>query len=283
MKKFIYILILFVVVSGIITLTTCKSTKDVNIESVKSDSLTSHPLLTLDSSFKFEGMDLSDTMVFFSPKSIEVGSSNPNEGIGLGTEGTMGHGSGSGSGQGFGSGHGRLGDSHLPMSGPSMGYLTYYIPDTMKVGTEYKVQLRISKHNTVEFHMNMDTSSVRKQIRVGSSMETKLIDVDNVFEISTTNTPIQTIENDSSYTEWVWYVTPQKGGRHLLKLVVVIKENNLTKDIPVYEDKIYIQASPLFTIKGFFIQYWQYLLGVLGTVFAWWYTNMRRKKKKARS
>lgn len=282
MKKFIYILILFVVVSGIITLTTCKSTKDVNIESVKSDSLTSHPLLTLDSSFKFEGMDLSDTMVFFNPKSIEVGSSNPNEDNGYEVpEGTMGH--GSGSGQGFGSGHGRLGDSHLPMSGPPMGYLTYYIPDTMKVGTEYKVQLRISKHNTVEFHMNMDTSSVKKQIRIGSSMETKLIDVDNVFEISTTNTPIQTIENDSSYTEWVWYVTPQKGGRHLLKLVVVIKENNLTKDIPVYEDKIYIQASPLFTIKGFFTQYWQYLLGVAGTVFAWWYTNMRRKKKKAKS
>jgi hypothetical protein len=65
-------------------------------------------------------------------------------------------------------------------------------------------------------------------------------------------------------------------------LVVTIKEDNLTKDIPVYEDKIYIQASPLFTIKGFFIQYWQYLLGVVGTVFAWWYTNMRRKKKKAR-
>jgi hypothetical protein len=282
MKKFIYILVLFVVVSGIITLTTCKSTKDVNIESVKSDSLTSHPLLTLDSSFKFEGMDLSDTTVFFNPKSIEVGSANPNdnEGIGLGNIGTMGH--GSGSGQGFGSGHGRLGDSHNPMSGPPMGYLTYYIPDTMKVGTEYKVQLRISKHNTVEFHYNMDTNSVKKQIRVGSSMETKLIDVDNVFQIITTDTPVQTIENDSSYTEWTWYITPQKGGRHLLKLVVTIKEDNLTKDIPVYEDKIYIQASPLFTIKGFFIQYWQYLLGVVGTVFAWWYTNMRRKKKKAR-
>lgn len=282
MKKIIYILIFGLLLS----LTTCKTTKKIDIENVKSDSL--KVVTTMDSSLHIEGMDLSDTMLFHN-FGIEVGSSNPNEGIGLGNIGTIGHGVGTGNGQGFGSGHGRLGDNHttttneLPMSGPPMGYITYYIPDTMKVGKEYKIQLRISKHNTVEFHYNMDTNSVKKQIRVGSSMETKLIDVDNVFSINTTDTPIQSIENDSSYTEWVWYIIPQKGGRHLLKLVVVIKEDNLTKDIPVYEDKIYIQASPLFTIKGFLSQYWQYILGLIGSIFTWWYANMRRKKKKFRS
>jgi len=272
MKNLIYILII-----GL--LTTCKPPKDINhqIENTKPDSLA---LIPLDSIPKFDVVEVSDSITFQPDKSIVVTSSNPNEGIGLGNVGTIGHDS---TGQGFGSGHGRLGDSHIIMSGPSMGYITYYIPDTMKVGLKYKIQLRISKHNTVEFHMNMDTNSVKKQIRVGSTMETKLIDVDNVFEINTTNTPIQTVENDSSYTEWVWYLTPQKGGRHLLKLVVVIKENDLTKDIPVYEDKVFIQSSPVYSTKGFFTKYWQYILGTIGTIFTWWYANMRKKKRKSRS
>lgn len=281
MKKFIYILIFGLLIT-LVTLTTCKSTKEVKIETVTSDSLRLIPIVS-DSSFKFEGMDLSDTMEFHISH-ISVGSSNPNEDIGLGNPKSIGHGVPNTNEIEYETSMGHTPQNLMVMSSsPSMGYITYYIPDTMKVGKEYKIQLRISKHNTVEFHYNMDTNSIKKQIRVGSSMETKLIDVDNVFEISTTNTPIQSIENDSSYTEWVWYVTPQKGGRHLLKLVVVIKEDDLTKDIPVYEDKIYIQSSPLFTIKGFFLEYWQYILGLIGSIFTWWYANMRRKKKRTRS
>lgn len=270
MKTFIYILITLLTLSCKPPQKLTEDVKDVENDSTRLVVVTSNTVSNLGS----------DDTLTFNPKLIEIGSYDPNdrvEGIGLGNTTTIGH----GSGQGFGSGSGRLGGRHpaSTMGESPMGHLTYYIPDTMKVGKSYKIQLRISKHNTVEFHMNMDSNSVKKVIRIGSLMEAKLTDVDDAFKVNTTNTSTQSIERDSSYTEWVWYVTPLKGGKHLLKLTIVIKEDNLTKDIPVYEDRIYVQSSPIFTTKEFIRTYWQYMLGVIGTCFAWWYSNMRKKKK----
>lgn len=164
----------------------------------------------------------------------------------------------------------------------NFGYITYYIPDTMKVGQSYRIELRISKYNTVELSIGLDTNRVQRNIRIGSKMEAKLIDVDNVFRINSTNTPEQTVEMDKSYTTWVWHVVPLKAGRHELKLLVTIKQNDIVKDVPVYEDKVYVQASPIFTIWGFIKENWHYILGTLGACFTWWYTNMRRKRRKSR-
>lgn len=164
----------------------------------------------------------------------------------------------------------------------NLGYLTYYIPDTMKVGVRYRIELRITKYKTVEFTAKLDTHRVEAQVRIAHKMEAKLTDIDKAFNIVTDNTPEQSVEMDKSFTRWIWFVTPIKSGSHELKMVVVIKENDLVKDIPVYENSIYIKSAPLYTTKGFFEQYWQWLIGTFVVPLCIWWYNKKKKKKSVK-
>jgi hypothetical protein len=163
------------------------------------------------------------------------------------------------------------------------GTVIYKVPDTMKVGKTYRIELRISKYNTPEFTQGVSENAVQKPIRIGRSMETRLVSPDDAFEIKTDNTPTQTIEMDSSYTDWVWFVTPTKSGDHYLRLLIVIKEDNLTKDIPVYDGVIHVKSSPTWTVWEFIKKYWQWMLGTLVIPFSvWWYNKKKKKKTVAR-
>lgn len=164
----------------------------------------------------------------------------------------------------------------------NVGGIAYYIPDTMKVGVIYKVSLRLSKHLSASISAGLPSVAVVKPIRVGSSMSAVITDEDpdkKAFAIDTLNTAVQSIENDSSYTTWEWTVKPLKSGKHKLKLMVVIKTADITKDIPVYEDNIYIVASPIYSVKAFVSTNWKWMMSTLVIpfiVFLW----KRRKKKK---
>ena len=167
------------------------------------------------------------------------------------------------------------------------GVVAYKIPDTMKVGQTYRIELRISKYNTPslveDLSLSIPNKPTVKPIRVGRTMETRLISLDDAFTIKTDNTPIQTIEMDSCYTDWVWFITPTKSGDHYLRLLIVIKEDNLVKDIPVYEGNIHVKASPGWSIWEFIKSYWQWLLGsIVIPIFAWWFVNRNKKKTKPR-
>jgi hypothetical protein len=170
----------------------------------------------------------------------------------------------------------------IPTQGSDLGFITYYIPDTMKVGARYSITLRISKHNTTELHANMDTNSVQAKVRIGHKMEARLTDIDSAFEFNTDNTPEQSVEMNESYTQWNWFVVPIKSGRHELRLIVVLKEGDIVKDIPVYENNIYVTASPLFTVESFFEENWKWIAGGIASAassaFAWWWVNRRKKK-----
>lgn len=160
----------------------------------------------------------------------------------------------------------------------NFGYITYYIPDTMKVGTKYVIELRITKYNTIEFTAKIDTNRVEKEIRIAHKMEAKLIDIDKAFEIVIGNTADQSIEMNKSFTRWLWYVTPKKIGQHELRLIVVIKEKELIKDIPIYEDKVYVKTSIGYQTESFFEAYWQWLIGTFILPFLVWLYNKKRKK-----
>lgn len=173
-------------------------------------------------------------------------------------------------------------DSIVVEKDNGMGIITYYIPDTMKVGIEYKVNLRIAKKNSVSISAGLPDIAVKKEIRVGKTMEAVIKQTNpelSAFKIESLNTAVQSIENDTSYTNWEWSIMPLKSGKHGLKLVIVIKENNLTKDIPVYEENIYVVSSPIYSAHKFIGQYWQWLMSSLVIpIFAWWF-NKRKKKK----
>ena len=163
-----------------------------------------------------------------------------------------------------------------------MGVVAYYIPDTMKVNVEYIASIRISKELSRDILIGfIDSSSViSKQIRVGERMEVKLVETNSSienFKITALSSGIQNIENDSSYTTWEWSIRPVKCGVHKLKMIVVIKGDGFTKDIPVYENSIFIKSSPVFTIETFFVNNWQYMLSTIiipFIIFLW------RKRKK---
>ena len=166
-----------------------------------------------------------------------------------------------------------------------LGVIAYNVPDTMQIGREYIVKLRISKKYSKSLTIGLVDNSgdlVVSDIRVGNTMEVKLIETNSSvgsFSITSLSSGIQSIENDSSYTTWEWSVRPVKGGLHKLKMVVVIKGENFTKDIPVYEDEIYIQNSYIFVINNFVSKNWQWLCGSIIIpliVFLW----KRREEKK---
>jgi hypothetical protein len=120
-----------------------------------------------------------------------------------------------------------------------------------------------------------------RNIRVGNTMEVKLVETNSSeenFKINSLSSGVQSVEDDSSYTTWEWSVRPVKSGLHKLKMIVVIKGEGFTKDIPVYEDDIYIQSSTRFFVSQFVSKNWQWLAGsiIIPLIVFFW----KRKDKK---
>lgn len=172
-------------------------------------------------------------------------------------------------------------------SGKRNGIVLYEIPDTMKVGNSYVAKLRISDGGgeIILEGLDVDNISSNKKIkviksRVGRIMGVKLSNIggENDFDIRLLNSEVQVIEEGNSYTSWEWVITPLRSGNKKIKMVIIIKEGDFVKDIPVYEDYIYIRSSPGFYLWGFLEKYWQWLMGTIIIplfLFIW-----SRKKKK---
>jgi len=169
-----------------------------------------------------------------------------------------------------------------------LGAIAYNIPDTMNVGIEYIVYLRISKKMSKNLTIGLggDTNKlVIRDIRVGNTMEVKLIETnasDESFKITELSSGIQNIEDDSTFTSWEWSIRPIKSGFHKLKMIVVIKGGDFTKDIPVYEDDIYIQSSFYFIVKDFTSKNWQWLSGsiIIPLIIFFWKKREDKKGEK---
>lgn len=168
----------------------------------------------------------------------------------------------------------------------NIGAVAYYVPPKMKVGEKYKINLRISKKLSKMLSAGLPDSAVVKPIRIGRTMSAVITDAspdEKSFEIQPLNTAVQSIENDSSYTIWEWSIMPIKSGEHRLKLSIVIREADLVKDIPVYEDNIQIEASPIFTAGKFVTDNWKeigsgFMSSIAIPLVVWWW-NKRKKKK----
>lgn len=173
--------------------------------------------------------------------------------------------------------------------GKRNGIVLYEIPDTMKVGNSYVAKLRISDGGgeIILEGLDVDNVSSNKKIkviksRVGRIMGVKLSNIggEKDFDIRLLNSEVQVIEEGNSYTSWDWVITPLVSGNKKLKMVIIIKEGDFVKDIPVYEDYIHIRNSPGFYLWGFLEKYWQWLLGTIIIplfLFIW------RKKRSSKS
>ena len=162
------------------------------------------------------------------------------------------------------------------------GLVRYHVPDSMKVGKDYSVDIRISRQkDTTKIVINMPQGKT-ECIRVGSTMEVKLIDPEvNNFEITALNSEIQTIEDDGDFTSWEWTVKPLNGGTHKLKLLITIKTKDLVKDIPVFNKDIFVHASPFYSLKKLVTDNWAVLLPsvFLPIIGGIWHLFFKKKRK----
>lgn len=164
-----------------------------------------------------------------------------------------------------------------------LGAISYYVPGTMKVGYTYKVSLRISKKQTPFLTIGQPPNVKVRAVRVGKTMSAVLKDQSpeqNSFKIQELNSAVQTIEDDSSFTTWEWSVMPIASGQQKLKMVIVIKEAGLVKDIPVYEDEITVLSSPVYSAKKYLGQYWQWIVSTIAIPFIIWLFGRKKKKKE---
>jgi hypothetical protein len=173
---------------------------------------------------------------------------------------------------------------------PPVGKMAYSIPDTMKVGQQYDISLRITKYEKdsiliegIDRNDQVKSKIVINDIRVGSVMSAVLIDVDSNFVVKSTSTTEQNIE-DFGYTQWLWKVKPIKSGNNKLRLLIKVRvftENgDYLKDIPVYDQKIKVHSNIPWTLKSWISKYWQWLMSTI-VIPIFIYFWKRRKKDKS--
>lgn len=178
----------------------------------------------------------------------------------------------------------------------SAGIMAYSVPEEMKVGNTYNIKLRITRENNkiqlVQGDRNIPINDISvksvvtiESVRVEPIMSAQLISEESKFEISSSSTEVQNIE-ERGYTEWQWLIKPLKGGENFLKLIVKVrvKEDGqeFYKDITVFDKKISVKSNVVFSVKGFINQYWQWLMTTIIIPFIIWFYNRKKDKKKSR-
>jgi len=167
----------------------------------------------------------------------------------------------------------------------SEGRLIYKIPNTMRIRSTYKVLVRISKSKAnISIFDSLSGDVITSRIPVTETMEVQLIDISpkdkKMFDIVEDNNAVQIIDDDDSYTEWSWNVTPIRVGVSKLKVVISIIRNNNKKDI-VYEDIVEIERDLKEQIIFFLEEYWKWIITTfLIPIFIWWWKNKKNKKSK---
>lgn len=139
----------------------------------------------------------------------------------------------------------------------SGGQILYSVPDTMQVAKNYRVVVRISScQKNVEIQENISGRVVKKSIKTSARMEVELVDPDgDAFLIKPITKQKQVV--DSSYTEWIWNVSPKKPGDNKLDLVVSIIIDDDVKQT-VLSDRIWVRSNTSAVVKKFWYENWRW-------------------------
>lgn len=157
------------------------------------------------------------------------------------------------------------------------GQLMYSIEDTMKLGINYKVVVRIlNGKNQTEITSGVKSSAVVEDIKTSSTMEVEMIDPDKAFNITSSNSQIQVVDS-LEYTEWIFIVRPILSGSHPLTITSSIIQENGKKE-KTYSKDIYVKSNVAVSVKGFWSTYWQWLFStIIIPLVVWFYKNKKSK------
>jgi hypothetical protein len=173
------------------------------------------------------------------------------------------------------------------------GKMAYSVPDTMKVGQNYKAIVSITKamDEGILYKGIEQYDFYEEEIVISSRVKVSLLDPtgDDNFIINPLNTEEQIVDEHSN-TVWRWNISPKRGGNHelVLRTTIKIKDDlgEYYKDITVFEKNIKVNASITVSIKQFWRDYWQWVISVIILpLLLWSFNNIkgRRKKKDAKS
>lgn len=163
-----------------------------------------------------------------------------------------------------------------------LGTVIYRPVDTMFVGEPTRIHLIISKkiNSSHIIKIFKDTLNIlTEKIRVSRRMAVQLHGSSNYFIIEEIIKNPQTIE-DSSYSFWMWDVTPLLKGEYPLTLNIYICGDDSEKLIESYVNTIKIQSNEknISKVLSFWEEHWQWIWSALIIpVFLFF----KKKKKQA--
>jgi hypothetical protein len=174
------------------------------------------------------------------------------------------------------------------------GWIVYSVPEQMKVAKSYSIKVRISKKKNSQNkaililgdynddainNSNYTSVATIEDIKVSGEMKAELRGDNDLFNISSLSTEIQSID-DVDYTEWEWSVVPKKSGENSLKLVIKLKD--LNKDIIVFNKNIIIKKNVSVAVEGFFDKYWQWFMTTIIIPIFIYFWNRKKKRKQTK-
>lgn len=144
---------------------------------------------------------------------------------------------------------------------PPQGYLRFYCPESMVVGTKEKIGASISLSKA--FFNDADKAYLEETIEIEKQMCLTLLGSD--FEIEPRSSETQVIR-ESRPTIWTWDVKPKSSGMKFLNVRVTLKINSHGSegnyDITTIAKTVFIYVDKEYYIKRFFQVNWQWLINL---------------------
>ncbi|MEM8525918.1 MAG: hypothetical protein AAGG68_14865 [Bacteroidota bacterium] len=171
---------------------------------------------------------------------------------------------------------------------PRKSMIKASIPDTMKVGMNYRVTLKakhgIKVNETIEIeyarqYNGLDQKKIQKNIeeegeftivdtiQIATYATASIIDVGENFVINPLFSNSTRILDTIAFKFWEWNVTPKNKGLH--ELIVTLNsevlhgDENMPIEKKAFERSILVKANPYKATASFFNDNWQYLMGAL--------------------
>ena len=173
--------------------------------------------------------------------------------------------------------------------------MAHDIPKQMEVGVLTSAMLRIARTQDESVLLRGVPASEKSHyalhtIAITTRVTATLTDPagGKNFAIDRGGSTAEQVVGDGEATIWQWNITPlQSGDDKVLDLTIktMVKDGFGTgyTDIPVYTEHIHVKTNTIYTIKMFFINGWQYIVGTFCIpLFIWGWKSLkdRRAAKK---
>lgn len=156
--------------------------------------------------------------------------------------------------------------------------IVYDTPSRMRKNVTQPVKLHMSPTKSIQELLTEFSGKEKQSARIKYSNRTsvKLISGNkDAFEITSLAPNIQAIATlVSDENEWRWDVTALKTGEQFMHLTVTALIEVEGSETPIWTKtfdrkiKVFVTNSQL--IKEFYVEHWEYILGVFGSILGFW-------------